>query len=478
MSRRARSPYCPATSEYRALRCQARSPRQASLIGTSLWFDAAICLIASSPHALAGHAVAFNSWLPSAAPQGTCTPNLVSMPNTPGQLRSPSIMPIEHVGRRQDGLFYIMPLSDGYGASTPTDPSWLPLTLASIIDGRRSEPTWLTSEEICRCVIPILQALQLLSDAELVHRDVKPDNILFLNGTTCLGDISLLGADSSNITQRGTPGYSAPSWFVESGGHPDMYGAATTLYTLLTGNSPDKMGRAAFRWPPQGDQTLSPEQRENYLHLHRVVGRAVEDRPAERFINFTQFTNALAFQPSPATSGSVALPIRGESLGNSTTNTDQCPKANEELYLNIVIGHVSNRSKTDELRLCYQLLHLGYELPATFADIIFKSELLSGSWVRVGIINEKTNFTQALLDGKSYIYEDFQDIPSASIGKAINNALGFLGVKGTQKVPHEIQLEYTITNNGLFNFQLSIRRQSHKASNVDFNFARKIAISK
>jgi serine/threonine protein kinase len=70
-----------------------------------------------------------------------------------GQLRSPSIMPIEHVGRRQDGLFYIMPLSDGSGASTPTDPSWFPLTLASIIDGRRSEPTWLTSEEICRCVI-------------------------------------------------------------------------------------------------------------------------------------------------------------------------------------------------------------------------------------------------------------------------------------------------------------------------------------
>ena len=48
MSRRARSPYCPAASEYRALRCRARSPRQASLIGTSLWFDAAICLIASS----------------------------------------------------------------------------------------------------------------------------------------------------------------------------------------------------------------------------------------------------------------------------------------------------------------------------------------------------------------------------------------------------------------------------------------------
>jgi len=135
-----------------------------------------------------------------------------------GQLRSPSIMPIEHVNRRIDGLFYIMPLADGFGAADPLDPAWRPLTMASTIDRRREKPTWFTSEEIKGYVTPILQALQLLSDAGLVHRDVKPDNILFLNGTPCLGDISLLGEDSHNITRRGTPGYSAPSWFVESGG--------------------------------------------------------------------------------------------------------------------------------------------------------------------------------------------------------------------------------------------------------------------
>ncbi|MEI6036162.1 MAG: serine/threonine protein kinase, partial [Verrucomicrobiae bacterium] len=166
-----------------------------------------------------------------------------------GQLRSPSIMPIEHVNRTSAGLFYIMPLADGQGSSDPLEASWRPLTLAAMIEGRRKELAWFTSGEIKGWLTPILQALQLLSDAGLVHRDVKPDNILFLNGTPCLGDISLLGEDSHNITRRGTPGYSAPSWFLESGGHPDMFGAATTLYTLLTGNPPDKMGRVAFRWP-------------------------------------------------------------------------------------------------------------------------------------------------------------------------------------------------------------------------------------
>ena len=210
-----------------------------------------------------------------------------------GQLRSPSIMPIEHVNRRSDGLFYIMPLADGYGAADPLEASWCPLTLAAVIEGRRGEPTWFTSEEIKGYIAPILHALQLLSDAGLVHRDVKPENILFLNGTPCLGDISLLGEDSHNITRRGTPGYSAPSWFVESGGHPDMFGAATTLYTLLTGNPPDKMGRTAFRWPPQGENLLSAPEKQEWQRIHRIIRRAVDERPAERFQDFSTFAQTL-----------------------------------------------------------------------------------------------------------------------------------------------------------------------------------------
>jgi len=210
-----------------------------------------------------------------------------------GQLRSPSIMPIEHVNLGNDGLFYIMPLADGYGADDPQSPEWHPLTLDAIIAGRKGEPTWLTGDEIKGCITSILQALQLLSNAGLVHRDVKPENILFLSGTPCLGDISLLGEDSYNITQRGTPGYSAPSWFVESGGQPDMYGVATTLYTLLTGNPPDKMARNAFLWPPQEKGSLSEADKQEWLRLHQVIRRAVDERPAERFADFSSFARAL-----------------------------------------------------------------------------------------------------------------------------------------------------------------------------------------
>lgn len=214
-----------------------------------------------------------------------------------GQLRSPFIMSIEHVNRRADGLYYIMPLADGYGAEDPRSEDWRPWSLAEVLRWQRSQPAWLGSEEIKAYVRPILQALQLLSDVGLVHRDVKPDNILLFNGQPCLGDISLLGEDSLNITMRGTPGYAAPSWYIESGGHPDMYGAATTLYTLLTGNPPDKMGRAAFKWPPQGEKSLSQAQRNEWLRLTSVIRRAVDERPAERFRDFAQFLAAVDNAP-------------------------------------------------------------------------------------------------------------------------------------------------------------------------------------
>jgi len=220
------------------------------------------------------------------------------------QLRSPAIIPIEHVNRREDGLFYIMPLSDGYGAADPLHPDWRPTTLTSVLEGCRSAESWLSVEQVRAYLTPVLEALQLLSDAGLVHRDVKPDNILFVNKVPCLADISLLGDDSFSITRRGTPGYSAPSWYVESGGHPDMYGAATTLYSVLTGNPPDKMGRSNFRWPPQGEQSLSPEARAAWLNMHAAIRRAIDDRPAERFADFNAFARAL-IQGGAALAGDV-----------------------------------------------------------------------------------------------------------------------------------------------------------------------------
>jgi len=217
--------------------------------------------------------------------------SLIRYRQAANDLRSPHLMPIEHINRTADGLFYIMPLADGHGAANPEDPEWVPWTFERMVHERQG--AWFSSKDIAELMAPVLDGLQAISGAGLVHRDVKPSNILFLGGRPCLADISLLGEDSGSITRRGTPGYAAPSWYVESGGSPDMFGAATTLYTLLTGNAPDKLGRSRFWWPPQGEASLPPEEHLEWKRLHAVIRRAVEEKPGERFVDFRAFGEAL-----------------------------------------------------------------------------------------------------------------------------------------------------------------------------------------
>jgi serine/threonine protein kinase len=218
------------------------------------------------------------------------------------RLRSPHLVPIEHINRHEAGLYYVMPLADGFSATDPADPAWQPLSLAARIEARASAPAWFTSRDIIGLMTTLLEALQTLSDAGLVHRDVKPENILFFDGSPCLGDISLLGEDAAVITRRGTPGYATPSWYRD--GLPDMYGAAATLYTLLTGNPPDKMGRAAFLWPPRGEESLPESERAEWKRLHAVVRRATEEKVGERYLDFRSMAAALSSagaQGSPPT---------------------------------------------------------------------------------------------------------------------------------------------------------------------------------
>ena len=72
-----------------------------------------------------------------------------------------------------------------------------------------------------------------------------------------------------------------------------MWELATTLYVLLTGNAPDTMGRANFRWPPGGEGSLSAGEKAEWLRLHAVILRATEENPRERFIGLGAFVRAV-----------------------------------------------------------------------------------------------------------------------------------------------------------------------------------------
>ncbi len=206
-------------------------------------------------------------------------------------LDSRHLVPVEHINLDERALYYVMPLADGTGGAGPEDPAWEPLTLHALIEAKRREGVWFSSGEIVGLISPVLLALQTLLDAGLVHGDVKPSNVLLFHGFPRLADLGLLDDDRLSRTRAGTPVFSAPSWY--GGGLSDMYSAAATLHVLLTGNDPDTLGRSAFRWPPPGQESLSPSERDEWLRLHAVVRRGVAERVQERYPDFAAMLEAV-----------------------------------------------------------------------------------------------------------------------------------------------------------------------------------------
>src|SRR5690606_36547985 len=90
-----------------------------------------------------------------------------------GEPAFPHLVPIEHINWYESGLCYVMPLADGRGGDGPEDRAWRPLGLDFLLEGQRERKEWFTSREIVKMLRLVLHALQTLSEAKLVHRDVK-----------------------------------------------------------------------------------------------------------------------------------------------------------------------------------------------------------------------------------------------------------------------------------------------------------------
>ncbi len=206
---------------------------------------------------------------------------------------SEGIIPILEVIIENDTIYYTMPLCDGVNGAKPTDSDYAPLTLWQLIEDRLKQSTWFSKKEIADIISPIISAADTLAKVGLLHRDIKPANILFFNGKPYLADIGLLAKDVTNLLSAGTPDFTAPEWYTRSNGSPDMWGCATTLFYLLTGNSPSLMGREAYRWQPCGKSKMPKDDIATWLDFNNAINRATSEEPNERFLRFEDFKKTI-----------------------------------------------------------------------------------------------------------------------------------------------------------------------------------------
>jgi serine/threonine protein kinase len=206
-------------------------------------------------------------------------------------LRHPHLVPVYHAGEDsvngQRVLYLVMPL--------------LHESLEDVL--QRSGK--LAPAEAVRVALQVADGLDAAHRYGLVHRDVKPANILLdAEGQAALADFGLareLRRPPSVATQQpwGTPEYMAPEQFHNTtiDQRADIYALGVVLYELLTGKRPFEGGSAydiaahaltgSLTSPVTYDAAISPE-------LERVVLKALARAPGDRFPTMVAFAAALA----------------------------------------------------------------------------------------------------------------------------------------------------------------------------------------
>ena len=160
----------------------------------------------------------------------------------------------------------------------------------------------------CAAVLAICSALQYAHERGVLHRDVKPANVLIaedgLVKMTDFGIAKVLGGSETLVTRSGfvlgTPAYMAPEQASGSDPGPatDVYGAGTVLYELLAGrlpfppeSNPLQMLYSRVHSEPEPLRESAPDVPAELAH---VVMRALERDPAERYARAHDLGVALA----------------------------------------------------------------------------------------------------------------------------------------------------------------------------------------
>jgi serine/threonine protein kinase len=234
------------------------------------------------------------------------------------RLNHPGILRVFDTGV-DDGLCYIV--MEFFDAQT----------LQEVLDGKgRPDPSVAVS-----LILPILSALEVAHASGVIHRDLKPGNVLVANGSAGsegrqvkVADFGLAKAafDPTDLTATGailgTVRYLSPEQV--QGGEltpaSDLYAVGAILYELLTGRPPfEADGPVATAMVRLTKDPIPPRDLVGGIPrgLQQAVMRALARRPEDRFASAAAMRTALEPFAEPATASMAALSLAPSVPGSS-----------------------------------------------------------------------------------------------------------------------------------------------------------------
>ncbi len=226
------------------------------------------------------------------------------------RLTHPHILPLFDSGAADGRVYYVMPFIEG----------------GSLRD-RLNRERQLGLEEALRLTREVASALDHAHQHGLIHRDVKPENLLLADGIPLVADFGIARsvpaeprADdaataawaTSSGTLLGTPQYMAPEQTTGAGADPraDQYALACVLYEMLAGVPPfvaptgETLLRLHLTALPRPVNDLRPNVPGP---VAAALSRALEKLPADRFASMSRFAEALLLDRT-----STPTPLAGD----------------------------------------------------------------------------------------------------------------------------------------------------------------------
>jgi len=209
-----------------------------------------------------------------------------------GVLSHPNIVTVFDVGEDQGHPYIAMELVEGQ-------------TLAEALKGTKP----MSTRDIVEIGIQLTRALDYAHKKGIVHRDVKPGNIMRVNDTNVIkvadfGICRIDGSEQGDATRTqignvlGTPHYMSPEQVVgeKVDSRSDLFSAGVVLYQLLTGHLPfegDTLISVAYKITKTDPPSLDKVCGDLPLSLRRVIERALKKQPDKRFQSGEEFAQAL-----------------------------------------------------------------------------------------------------------------------------------------------------------------------------------------